>query len=59
MNRRKFLGTAGITTVGLAGGAYLMSDKKNFIRGDITDGSNSRLSFRSDEKEILYLASLA
>jgi hypothetical protein len=59
MNRRKFLGVAGITIAVAGTGTYLISDNKNFERSDIKDGSSGKFSFQQDEKEILYLASLA
>lgn len=59
MNRRKFLGIAGVTIVVAGGITYLLSDKSNFVRNDIDEESNNGFSFQPDEKEILYLASLA
>lgn len=38
---------------------YLTTDKRNFVRADIKDDSSGRIQFKDDEREILYLASLA
>ena len=59
MHRRKFLGVAGATI--LIGGSvgYLMSDKKNFVRTNIKGSSTGNSLLKPDEREILYLASLA
>ena len=59
MNRRKFLGIAGASIV--IGGItyYLMSDKSNFTRADVKRDDKGTITIRADEKEILYLASLA
>lgn len=59
MNRRKFLGIAGVTIVVAGGATYLFSDKKNIEREDIPADKNNLFPFQPDEKEILYLASLA
>lgn len=59
MNRRKFLGIAAGTVV--IGGVtyYLFSDKRNFTRADINISSPIKTIMQNDEREILYLASLA
>lgn len=59
MNRRKFISTTGITILFAGTGAYLLSDKKNIERTDIKDDTHDKFSFHPDEKEILFLASLA
>lgn len=59
MNRRKFLSVAGVTIVVAGGTTYLLSDKSNFVRSDIKENSSNTFPFQEDEKEILYLASLA
>lgn len=59
MNRRNFIRIAGITIVFAGGAAYLLSDKRNFERSDIENDNGNKFRFRQDEKEILYLASLA
>jgi len=59
MHRRKFISIAG-AAVSIAGGAfYLLSDKSNFIRSDIKTNDAGKIPFKQDEKQILYLASLA
>ena len=59
MNRRKFIGiSAG--AIGFAGaGFYLSSDKSNFVREDMKINPTEKIAFQPDEKEILYLSSLA
>ena len=59
MNRRKFLSLAGASVVVAAGTAYLLSDRHHFVRADIKEGNNHKFPLKSEEKEILYLASLA
>jgi len=59
MKRRKFLAIAGSSIV-IAGVAYyLLSDKKNFIRADSKAGEATKIPLRPNEREILFLASLA
>ncbi|MEJ7559305.1 MAG: nitroreductase [Pedobacter sp.] len=59
MNRKKFLGLAGSSIV-LAGTTYYMlSDKSNFVRADISEEETFKVSLTKDERRILYLASLA
>ncbi len=59
MNRRKFLGAAGGTILTAGVVSYLVSDKSNFVRTDIKVGSSDKLLLEPDEREILYLSSLA
>lgn len=59
MNRRKFISIAGGTIVVAGGTYYLLSDKSNFTRADIKQHDTNNISLKPDEKEILYLASLA
>ncbi|MBL7702979.1 MAG: hypothetical protein JNM14_12065 [Ferruginibacter sp.] len=59
MNRRKFLSLAGASVVVVAGTTYLLSDRQHFVRDDIKGNNNNKLPLKPDEKEILYLASLA
>lgn len=59
MNRRKFLGVTGTFVV--IGGItyYLLSDKGNFVRADMPQTNHPVLPLQPDEREILFLASLA
>jgi len=59
MKRKKFIGNVVGTVIAVGTTAYLLSDKSNFVRADIklADGNNQTL--KPDEKEILFLASLA
>ncbi|MGB8703009.1 MAG: hypothetical protein WCD18_26635 [Thermosynechococcaceae cyanobacterium] len=68
MNRKKFIGIASGTMIAAGATSYLLSDKSNLVRADIKledDSAKSTLRDRSnktlnpDEKEILFLASLA
>ena len=59
MSRRKFLSIAGFTIAAAGAATYLLSDNKNYERADINDESSDKISFQHNEKEILYLASLA
>jgi len=59
MNRRKFLTIAGASVAVAAGTAYLVSDRKPFLRSDIDEHNNYKSTLLPEEKEILYLASLA
>jgi hypothetical protein len=59
MKRRKFLAFAG-TTIVIAGVTYyLLSDKSNFVRADNNPNKSTKNPLQTDEKEILFLASLA
>jgi hypothetical protein len=59
MKRSQFIGIAG-TTIAIAGVTYyLLSDKSNFVRGDVELKEIKKSPLQSDEKEILFLASLA
>ncbi len=58
MNRRKFISMVSAGTLVVAGTAYWVSDRRNYIRPD--EMSEPRVfAFQPDEREILYLASLA
>lgn len=59
MDRRKFIGIAGGTTVAAGTTAYLLSDKSNLSRVDIKSVDSNGEMLKPDEKEILLLASLA
>jgi hypothetical protein len=59
MKRRKFLTLAG-TTIVIAGVTYYsLSDKSNFARADSKLTETSKIPLQPDEREILFLASLA
>jgi hypothetical protein len=59
MTRRKFLTiTTGIIVIGGVT-YYLSSDKSNFVRVDVKDHLQTNIPLLADEKQILYLASLA
>jgi hypothetical protein len=49
MNRRKFLGIAGGTIVVAGVTYYLLSDKNNFIRADITQNDKNKIPIKDDE----------
>ena len=59
MKRRKFIAIAGSSIV--IGGVtyYLLSDKNNFIRADSMQNDPIIILLKPDEREILFLASLA
>ena len=59
MNRRKFIAIAGNSIV--IGGVtyYLLSDKNNLVRANSKQNDPITISLKPDEREILYLASLA
>lgn len=59
MKRRKFIGIAGGTALAFGTGGYLFSDKSNLSRADIKESDSKNQMLKPDEKEILYLASLA
>jgi hypothetical protein len=59
MKRNKFLILAGGTVLVVGAGGYLMSDTKNFKRNDLKADTSVNSPLTADEKEILYLASLA
>ena len=59
MNRRKFLGVTSGTIIIAGSVGYLMSDKNNFVRTNIKGSSTGNSILKPDEREILYLASLA
>ncbi len=59
MKRRKFLTIAG-TSIVIAGITYyLLSDKSNFVRADSKPFETTNFPLQPDEKQILFLASLA
>jgi hypothetical protein len=59
MNRRKFIGITGGTVIAVGTTTYLFSDKSNLVRADIKPVDNNNKTLKPDEKEILFLASLA
>jgi hypothetical protein len=59
MKRRKFLALAGGSIV-IAGATYYgFSDKSNFVRADSKPNETTKIPLQADEREVLYLASLA
>jgi hypothetical protein len=67
MNRKKFIGIVGGTVITVGTTSYLLSDKSNLVRADIEPADDStkptlrdrNKTLKPDEKEILFLASLA
>ncbi len=59
MNRRKFIGIAGGTLLAVGTTAYLLSDKNNLERSDVKPTSELNETLLPDEKQILFLSSLA
>jgi hypothetical protein len=59
MNRRKFTGIAGAIVLAAGGGYYLSTDRSNFVRDDMKTRPLEKSPLKADEREILYLASLA
>jgi hypothetical protein len=59
MKRRKFLGITGGAVV-IAGATYYgFSDKSNFVRADSNPNETTKIPLQANEREVLYLASLA
>ncbi len=59
VNRQRFLCIAAGGTVALAGGYYLSSDKRNYTRADSEPISPGPVPLTPNERQILWLASLA
>lgn len=59
MNRKNFIAISGAAIAGVGGFYYLFSDKRNFVRAEISTDSTVGISLKEDERIILYLASLA
>ena len=59
MKKRKFIGIAGGTTIAAVTASYLLSDRSNLVRADIKQKDDNNKALKPDEKEILFLASLA
>jgi hypothetical protein len=59
MKRRKFLILTGSSIVIAGITYYLLSDKSNFARADSKQNETTKISLKPDERQILFLASLA
>ena len=59
MNRKIFISIAGGTIIATVTTSYFLSDKSNLLRADIKPENNHKETLKPDEKEILFLASLA
>lgn len=59
MNRRSFIGAAGGWLLAIGTAAYCVSDRHSLVRDDVSAADESVDMLSPDEKEILYLASLA
>jgi hypothetical protein len=59
MKRREFLAITGGAVVIAGTTYYLLSDKTNFIRSDTLKDEKGKVVLTTDERSILYLASLA
>ncbi len=59
MNRKNFIGIVAGTAVATGATAYLLSDRSNLVRSDLKSADNHNETLKPDEKEILFLASLA
>lgn len=59
MNRRSFIGIAGGSVLAVGTAAYSLSDRHSLVRDDIEAADENVGMLSPDEKEILYLASLA
>ncbi len=59
MNRRRFIGITTSTIIVAGVSYYLMSDRNNFVRSDIEQNATNKIPILADEREILFLASLA
>ena len=59
MKRRKFFAAAGTTVLATAGVYYMLSDKSNLSRADMKTAPAQKTFLQPEEREILYLASLA
>jgi hypothetical protein len=59
MNKRKFIGIAGGSIIATGITAYLLSDRSNLVRADLEPKIDNNKTLKPDEKEILFLASLA
>ncbi len=59
MKRREFIGLAGATIIIAGVTYYLGSDKSNFVRANNIPSETPKIPLQPDEKQILFLASLA
>lgn len=59
MNRKRFISIVGGTTILVGATSYLLSDKSNLVRADLKPKDDKNKTLKPDEKEILFLASLA
>jgi nitroreductase len=59
MDRKKFIGITGGTIILIGTTSYLLSDKSNLVRADLKPTDDKNKTLKPDEKEILFLASLA
>jgi hypothetical protein len=59
MNRKRFISITSGTIVLVGTTSYLLSDKTNLSRADLNPTDNKNKTLKPDEKEILFLASLA
>ena len=59
MDRKKFIGITGGTIILIGTTSYLLSDKSNLVRADLKPTDDKHKTLKPDEKEILFLASLA
>ncbi|MFB8792239.1 MAG: hypothetical protein U7123_26175 [Potamolinea sp.] len=59
MNRIKFISIVGGTIILVGTTSYLLSDKSNLLRADLKPTDDKNKTLKPDEKEILFLASLA
>jgi hypothetical protein len=59
MKRKKFISIVGGAAVATGATAYWLSDRSNLVRADLKPIDNGSTKLKSDEKEILFLASLA
>ncbi len=59
MNKRKFISIAAGTIIATGITAYLLSDRNNLVRANLEPIIDRNKTLKPDEKEILFLASLA
>ncbi len=59
MNRKRFISIVGGKIILVGATSYLLSDKSNLVRADLKPKDDKNKTLKPDEKEILFLASLA